>query len=61
MKKWIVVDKGAVGPIKKGANLMAVGVLEADPSIRVGGDEVILVTEDGEVFATGIAKKDYDA
>ncbi|ASJ03487.1 hypothetical protein A3L09_09550 [Thermococcus profundus] len=60
MKKWVVVDKGAVEPIKKGANLMAVGVVEADPSIRVG-DEVVLVTEDGDVFATGIAKKDYDA
>ncbi len=49
MKKWVVVDKGAVEPIKKGANLMAVGVVEADPSIRVG-DEVVLVTEDGEVL-----------
>ena len=60
MRKWIIVDKGAVEPIKKGANLMAVGVLEAEPSIRVN-DEVILVSEDGEVFATGIAKKDYEA
>ncbi|WP_456422608.1 phosphoadenosine phosphosulfate reductase domain-containing protein [Thermococcus sp.] len=60
MKKWVIVDKGAVEPIKKGANLLAVGVLEAEPSIKVN-DEVILVSEDGEVFATGIAKKDYGA
>ncbi len=60
MKKWVIVDKGAVEPIKRGANLLAVGVLEADSSIRIN-DEVILVSEDGEVFATGIAKKDYKA
>jgi phosphoadenosine phosphosulfate reductase len=60
MKKWVIVDKGAVEPVKKNANLLPVGIVEAEPSIRVG-DEVILVTEGGEVFATGIAKKNYDA
>lgn len=59
MKKWIVVDKGVVGLIKKGVNLMVVGVFEVDLSIRVG-DEVIFVIEDGEVFVIGIVKKDYD-
>ncbi|WP_297464266.1 phosphoadenosine phosphosulfate reductase family protein, partial [Thermococcus sp.] len=60
MRKWVIVDRGAVEPIKGGANLLPVGVLEADPSIMVN-DEVILVSEEGEVFATGIAKKDYGA
>ncbi len=60
MRKWVIVDKGAVEPIKRGANLMAVGVLEAEPSIKVN-DDVIIVSEDGEVIARGIAKKDYEA
>ncbi|AIF69320.1 hypothetical protein PAP_04545 [Palaeococcus pacificus DY20341] len=58
MKKWVIVDKGAKEPIKKGANVLPVGVLEADESIRVG-DDVIVIADDGEVIATGIAKKDY--
>ncbi|WP_048151499.1 phosphoadenosine phosphosulfate reductase domain-containing protein [Palaeococcus ferrophilus] len=58
MRKWVIVDSGAKEPIKKGANVLPVGVLEADESIRVG-DDVVVVSEDGEVIATGIAKKDY--
>ncbi|NPA48277.1 MAG: phosphoadenosine phosphosulfate reductase family protein [Thermococci archaeon] len=60
MKKWVIVDRGAVEPIRSGANLLAVGVVEAEPSIREG-DDVILISEDGEVIARGIAKKDYEA
>ena len=60
MRKWVIADEGAVEPIKNGANLLAVGVLDAEPSIRAG-DEVVIVSEDGKVFATGIAKKDYEA
>ena len=59
MRKWIVIDKGAVEPILKGSNLLPVGIIEAEPSIK-RGDDVILVSEDGEVIATGIAKKDYE-
>jgi phosphoadenosine phosphosulfate reductase len=59
MKKWIIVDKGAVEPILSGSNLLPVGILEAEPSI-MRGDDVILVSENGEVIATGIAKKDYE-
>ncbi|MCD6559944.1 MAG: phosphoadenosine phosphosulfate reductase family protein [Palaeococcus sp.] len=58
MKKWVIVDQGAKEPIKKGANVLPVGVIEADESIKIG-DDVIVVAEDGEVIATGIAKKDY--
>ena len=59
LRKWIIVDEGAVEPILNGSNLLPVGVIEAEPSIR-RGDDVILVSEDGEVIATGIAKKDYE-
>ncbi|NJE13541.1 phosphoadenosine phosphosulfate reductase family protein [Thermococcus sp. LS2] len=59
MRKWIIVDEGAVEPIKKGANVLPVGIIEADPSIKIG-DDVIIVSESGEVIATGIAKKDYE-
>lgn len=59
MRKWVIVDEGAVEPIKKGANVLPVGIIEADPSIKVG-DDVIIVGEGGEVIATGIAKKDYE-
>ena len=59
MNKWIIVDEGAVEPILNGSNLLPVGIIEAEPSIK-RGDDVILVSEDGEVIATGIAKKDYE-
>ncbi|ALM75365.1 phosphoadenosine phosphosulfate reductase domain-containing protein [Thermococcus barophilus] len=59
MRKWVVVDEGAGEPIKKGANVLPVGIIEADPSIKIG-DDVIIVSESGEVIATGIAKKDYE-
>jgi len=59
MRKWITADRGAVEPILNGSNLLPVGIVEVEPSIR-RGDDVILVSEDGEVIATGIAKKDYE-
>ena len=59
MRKWIIVDEGAVEPILNGSNLLPVGIIEAEPSIR-RGDDVILISEEGEVIATGIAKKDYE-
>ncbi|WP_010476913.1 phosphoadenosine phosphosulfate reductase domain-containing protein [Thermococcus zilligii] len=58
MKKWVIIDRGAVEPILNGSNLLAVGVIEAEPSIR-RGDDVVLISEEGDVVATGIAKKDY--
>ncbi len=61
MRKWVIIDNGgAVEPILNGSNLLPVGIIEAEPSIR-RNDDVILVSEDGgEVIATGIAKKDYE-
>lgn len=60
MKKWVIIDEGAVEPVKNGSNVLAVGILEAEASIRVG-DDVIVISPGGGVVATGIAKKDYDA
>ncbi|ASJ12803.1 phosphoadenosine phosphosulfate reductase domain-containing protein [Thermococcus thioreducens] len=60
MRKWIIVDEGAIDPILGGSNLLPVGIVEAEQSIR-RNDDVILVSESGEVIATGIAKKDYSA
>jgi len=59
LKKWVIIDRGAVEPVKNGANVLPVGVIEAEESIR-RGDEVIVVSEDGEVVGVGIAKKDYN-
>ncbi|NJE76909.1 phosphoadenosine phosphosulfate reductase family protein [Thermococcus sp. ES12] len=60
MKKWIVIDEGAIEPILNGSNLLPVGIIEAEQSIK-RNDDVILVSQAGEVIATGIAKKDYEA
>ncbi len=54
-KKWIVVDKGAVDFIIKGASVLAPGVNEAESSI-VEDDEVIVLTPQNEVIATGRAR-----
>lgn len=53
--KSIIVDKGAVDFIIKGASVLAPGVNEADASI-VEDDEVIVLTQDEEVIATGRAR-----
>ncbi|ACJ16445.1 3'-phosphoadenosine 5'-phosphosulfate reductase [Thermococcus onnurineus NA1] len=60
MRKWIIVDEGAIEPILSGSNLLPVGILEAEESIKVS-DDVVLISPSGEVVATGIAKKDYSA
>lgn len=54
-KKWIIVDKGAVDFIVKGASVLAPGVNEADTSITEN-DEVIVLTPQKEVIATGRAR-----
>ncbi len=54
-KKWLVVDKGAVDFIIKGASVLAPGVNEAEASI-VEDDEVIVLTPQNEVIATGRAR-----
>lgn len=49
-------DEGALPFIREGKNLMAPGVVAADPSIRIG-DEVIILCQ-GEAVATGLARMD---
>ncbi|MCE8423036.1 MAG: phosphoadenosine phosphosulfate reductase family protein [Candidatus Methanoperedens sp.] len=53
--KSIIVDKGAVNFIIKGASVLAPGVNEADSSISKN-DEVIILTPEKEVIATGRAR-----
>ncbi|ANF21832.1 phosphoadenosine phosphosulfate reductase family protein [Thermococcus piezophilus] len=60
MKKWIIVDEGAIEPILSGSNLLSVGILEAEESIQ-RNDDVVIISPNGEVVTTGIAKKDYEA
>lgn len=52
---WVVVDQGAVEPIKKGASALAVGVLEAHSDIKMG-DEVIVLSPEKEPIAIGKAR-----
>lgn len=53
--KCIVVDKGAVNYIIKGASVLAPGVNDANPGI-VEDDEVIILTPENEVIAAGRAR-----
>ncbi|AEH25353.1 phosphoadenosine phosphosulfate reductase domain-containing protein [Pyrococcus yayanosii] len=57
MRKWVIIDEGAIEPVRNGANVLPIGILEAEESIKVG-DEVIIVGGN-EVVGVGIAKKDY--
>ena len=54
-KGFVVCDPGAVPFVQESKNLMAPGVVDADPEIKEG-DEVIIVTADRTVIATGMAK-----
>ncbi|MFQ6106576.1 MAG: phosphoadenosine phosphosulfate reductase family protein [Thermoplasmata archaeon] len=54
-KSWIVVDKGAVNPVSSGASVMVSGILDLDDGIEAG-DEIIVVTEERKVIATGFAR-----
>jgi phosphoadenosine phosphosulfate reductase len=56
MKGKVVADAGALPSIGDGSNLMGPGVVSADESVEVG-DEVAVLTPDGEVHATGVARK----
>lgn len=53
--KCIVIDKGAVNFIIKGASVLAPGVNKANPGIEEE-DEVIILTPENEVIATGRAR-----
>lgn len=55
-KGWVKVDAGAIVPIKeKKASTLAVGVLDADPSIAPG-DDVIVLDGSGAAVSVGTAK-----
>jgi len=54
-KGRVFADDGAVPFILKGSNMLAPGVIGADPEIRVG-DEVILLDKQGRAIAAGLAR-----
>ncbi len=53
-RSWVVVDEGAVRPILESANALAVGISEMSEGIEKG-DEVVVLSPDGEVIAVGRA------
>ena len=54
-KGYVVCDSSAVPFVRESKNLMAPGVVDADPDIKPG-DEIIIVTAEREVIATGMAR-----
>jgi len=55
MQNWVVIDSGAVSFIAKGASTLAPGVIDADAGIQEG-DEVVVLTPEGNVVAVGRAR-----
>ncbi|MDD4750080.1 MAG: phosphoadenosine phosphosulfate reductase family protein [Methanosarcinaceae archaeon] len=56
LKNWVVVDSGALPFIlKKGASILAPGVLDAAPEIQID-DEVVVLTPEGKVVSCGRAR-----
>ncbi len=53
-KGYVLMDIGAVDPIKNGASALAVGIMEGDEDIETE-DEVLILEPDGKVLATGPA------
>ncbi len=54
-KGYVACDPAAAPFVRESKNLMAPGVVDADPDIKPG-DEIIIVTGDREVVATGVAR-----
>ncbi|MFO8109323.1 MAG: phosphoadenosine phosphosulfate reductase family protein [Thermoplasmata archaeon] len=55
-KGYVVMDKGAVKPILKGASALAPGILKGDENI-VPGDEVLVLGPDKNILGTGPSYK----
>ncbi len=55
LRNWVVIDKGAEKFILEGSSVLAPGVFDADPGI-METDEVVVLTREGKVLATGRAR-----
>jgi phosphoadenosine phosphosulfate reductase len=56
LKKWVVIEETVIPFIlKKGASVLAPGILEADPAIQKE-DEVVVLNSAGEVICCGRAR-----
>ncbi len=54
-KGYVILNPDAVPFVQENKNLMAPGVLDADPGIQID-DEVIMILENRTVIGTGVAK-----
>ncbi len=52
---YVICDPGAIPFVRESKNLMAPGVVDAHPDI-VPGDEIVILSPEREVIATGMAK-----
>ncbi|WP_406660413.1 phosphoadenosine phosphosulfate reductase family protein [Methanolobus sp. ZRKC3] len=55
LKSWVAIDEGAEKFILSGSSVLAPGIADADPDIAEM-DEVVVLTHDGKVLATGRAR-----
>jgi phosphoadenosine phosphosulfate reductase len=55
LRNWVVIDQGAEKFILEGSSVLAPGVFDADPDI-MEADEVVVLTREGKVLATGRAR-----
>jgi phosphoadenosine phosphosulfate reductase len=52
---WVKMDAGAIPSLKKGANALAPGVIDAAKDV-LPGDEVLILDQDGKAVAVGSAR-----
>ncbi len=57
IRRYVVVDEGAIPSVQEGASVLAPGLREIDPSVRKG-DEVFILSPDGGCVGVGRAKAD---
>ena len=56
-KGYVVIDDSAIKFVQDSKNLMAPGVIDASPDVKIG-DEVVIITSDRKAIATGVARMD---
>src|SRR5439155_20644951 len=57
-RRWVTVDMGAVRFIYNGADVMAPGIMEADPTIRAG--EIVWVRDEKNRRALAVGQASMD-
>ncbi len=57
IRKWVMIDDGAIDHIIKGASVLIPGIVDADESIKVG-DYIAIIDKNHKIIAGGIARID---